>query len=533
MKTTRETAALDEFQDLYNDIRANAMDYAEEHDVDTTAGSVWRVIASQATEKLTDKWFTFGVTSMETFGNPGKAINEAINSMGASMDPYTAQQVALWEETVISMLGNEIQLYPTEGIHDATDTIIVLNDSSSQINSIAESLIDIKKISSRATTLADTVKSTTALVGDVNSAGYAQQVGNATTAIVNSDAANKQLANANKALMKSDQVDGVTAGISYLLAFLDSAIAGGEAADKVSQYRSAYNTLSMDYATNAAILDALYTEAATSHNVPLQIALTDIYVETTNEYYRQVDIYASELEQMMTHINNFAQDASEASGAFLDESAETLYENVLSIGLGICSPVLSVGALGATVADLTTNHGEVYDSAERLMALAQMSSSMDLFASLDNETETDYYFKLWAALQEQGCDQAKDFISQHSDSGWGQVKISELGIDANERNSVNKKIDDEKTLYQEFSSSESAEERYTTQVKRQFCSPTGIVRLYTKAGKTNDSPWRANESTVLEIVGSVTNPDDNSVWYAVRYSGSTVYVEANKVTIIK
>jgi len=98
---------------------------------------------------------------------------------------------------------------------------------------------------------------------------------------------------------------------------------------------------------------------------------------------------------------------------------------------------------------MMTNHGEVYESAQNLMTVATMNAHMDLMRDV-SEDDGDAIYKLWAHLQMKGVDYAKDYLKQHKDSGFGQVKISELGLDAEDRSTVNKKLNTERSLFESY-----------------------------------------------------------------------------------
>jgi len=457
-RKTAESEAWQDYVDLVNSTRPVANQHKENYDVDKTASSLWRLIALQATNKLTEADFVFGTMYLDALQNPSKTMM-GNNDKIITDEELEQQKQEIWKQLIVETLSeNAFNENPTN-YAEAVDQIDMAYDRFDQITGFEdaveeawmESQANVDKLSK---TLEDLQGKTDFFIGEMQTATDINYFDTALDAAKNAseqaDETAKALQEAQENLQKNKNLKNVTDTIPWVFAVAGAAAEGTDAAAKIGEMQKAYENMTLDYATNQAALISIISDAKAMNNQELADAATEVLNEMTEEYVERVLESAGTVSEIWGAVDDF----NEKAEAFGEKAFVEFVSSAADIGLdNLSGGLLDVISLGATGVDILTNHSEVYVSAEELMALATMSSGIDLYSAVENEDGTDYIYKLWANLQAKGCEQAVDFIDAHKDGGLGQVTIDELGIPAKDRNDVYDQLNNEKDKYQSFGSS--------------------------------------------------------------------------------
>lgn len=428
---TAESQAVNEMTELLQDTKANAEKYRHDQEVDGHQLSAWTVVASQATNKLTDKGFVFGVEAMKTYSDPSGSIRKAATDLIIPKDKYAEQQKELWKEIIVDALSDDTAGLKKESSYED------IKQGMDLVYDVLEDDIDDFFIR-----------------GGNAAFGYADTLTDQIVELQSQAALSKAPEQIQKLNEKIDILKGQKdkaikngkaahgANPAVILASLDVLNACGEGYEKSKELKDAYSKLTSDYFGTVSQLASIIENADASGNALLAETAKEVLADVTEEYGKHTNSLMKTLENTAAGIKEGGVKAAEIA---IDESIDLFLEFVMEEGMS----ALKFISYGATIIDMSTNHKEVYESAERLMALATMNAGMSGSLMMDaSEDDGDAIFKVWAHLQMEGVDQAKDFINQHNDKTG--VKITELGIDTKNRQTVLKELNEERNLYQNF-----------------------------------------------------------------------------------
>ncbi|MDD6050446.1 MAG: hypothetical protein PUC00_04120 [Clostridiales bacterium] len=457
---TPESEALQEYIDLLSATRTEVNEYKEKYHLDEYSSALWRLIALQATNKLTDEGFVFGVQYTDALQNAGSTIKNAVVDAVVPQDKYTEQQIELWKTLIVEMLTDHEVAGTTQAKELASTANTVLGttwnvaDGAGVGQAVKNIKHDLKVDQEDIQYLEDMVKDLSAKFESLadNTVGtdpnYAKELELMRQTKDKMGELQQNIDSLKEGVSTDKATVAIAESIPWLLTGISAVAEGGNAVDQMKAMREAYEEMASNeiiYANNVEALNAIISDAKVMNNSTLKAAAENVLEQINTEYAeRNLGIW-KELKNLGGSTGTFVWNFG---GEMVDGTSNILFDKLLDKAGGSYMGVVSIGA---TVVDVATNHKEVYESAETLMALGTMSSGMDLFAAAKNASGTDYSYKLWAELQAMGCDKAVDFIAQHKDDGWFQVTIGELGIPAKARQEVYTRLNDDKTQYLQFS----------------------------------------------------------------------------------
>lgn len=436
---TKDSIAFDEYINLINVTEDFADYHCERYDVENSGSALWRVIASQAMDKLSDGGFVFGTQYMNLLAEPGEALT-VLNDKVIKKDGFEIQQTAIWKELIVDMLRTDTAATDS-GLQETAKTVLevdeLLFDSADLFGKFSENVAKSQETVNKLTDELRELRAQEALrienLGVSSDIMYNDNLSNAVSAKLEADAKLADLNQAKEGLSKNQSLESAMNSIEWILAGFSATMEGIDGANEVKDLQNAYKSMCNDFAKNASALRSIIKDAQAVNNKELEAAAQEIYAELYNDYVNRMEACTNAVKA----ITNVLSDLGEQNAAFAKAGAKDLIKSAVDIGISkVGGKAMGGVSLAASLTKMVINHDEVMESAEELMALAVMSSNYSAIDIITKYGSDGYSCKLWADLQIRGCEKAHDFLEKHADSGIGKVKISELGIPAEDRKSV-------------------------------------------------------------------------------------------------
>jgi len=431
-KTSQTVNPSSNIQDFYKIVdivsyrHSAAKQYQDAHKIDSAACAIWKTIAEQATDKLTDVDFVTTNETLNTFSSSA-SITGAIKAVnGQFIDPETwdDQQTDVWKTLLIQMLQKENRDESTTGI-DVTDS---LKTSKNVLRKISSAVAKVsKEEASRLTEKSELLRNS---MREVNKKIFAvtdaDSIATSTDMSYFSDTAKDKLGALSEkynddawldASMEADKnkianVNAKTFG--YFMDFMGVMLEGAGDAFAVDQYNKILADLSVS-ADNVVILDDIIDTAKAVGNTNLENAATELRDDIANEIAEQT--------------NHLYDGAIAFVKGCIDGGLQWGVKELADMGikaLGGSLGGLGIVGLGAEAIKAFLGWGPVYDEAQMLMTLNQMDATMNITQVLKKE-DSPYMAKLWGVLQAEGCVYAQEFLDSWNDAN--RLDLEDLGID--------------------------------------------------------------------------------------------------------
>lgn len=423
--TTQTATPSGKVQNYYDviDIIINRKDAAAAlNEMETGNFALWKEVAVEAAEKLTDGGFVFSTNFIDALSDQKGTIVDAVNdtvhdAILIDKDTWDYQQTEIWEKLILELLHKQDEIMENAD----TDSALLIEGSegSSTILTLMEKVSEEK--------LEKLAKDLEKAKGKIEK---------------NDVNASISIAKDAKTLLK--ELNNLTTAIGVF--------ANGTSAMQVVNQQNAILVEIKNGEEYKTILDNIYKAAKASGNKNLANAVLNVYDEIDRNIE---DAFALWLDSMTALTTSMA-------GAIIEEASEKGLEIALEKGAEAASSaikkisggkygtadvsfnLLEAIEIGATAAKFILGYDKVYQEAELLMTYNQMDTTMDIVQVLKEE-DAPYMMDLWGLLQAEGCNQAQVFLDVW-ESGVG-LKETELGIKEGGISAVNKALDKDRNYY--------------------------------------------------------------------------------------
>ena len=431
--------------------------YQEAHEIDSAACAIWKTIAGQATDKLTEIGFVGGNEFMNTYSDMKGSVVGVF-----TQESWDQQQTELWKTCLIEMLqSRELN---TSSVDPTKDVRGIISGALKDCKDIAGG----ERAQLEQTT--QQMKASLDLINaklDALKAADSLPTGSSDFSEHSSTAHEKLLALRDKydAEWKEAYTNEDDAGwiednatmAGYYMDFMDILIEGGMKAGV--DYR--YSELLMDLqrnTENAEILDSIIQLAKATKNANLENAATELLDEINAEKMTKVTQFLSAGGAFLEGFAlSFAEKVVEGGiDAAIDAAAEKGMETALGAAGTIVKEslkILEIIELGAKVTKFIFDWDEAYDEAQILMTINYMDATLNVVDIL-KENEAPYMAELWGVLQAKGCEHAQTFLEEWED-GTG-LSVKDFGIKQKGLPGVITQLELEKNYYINTLSSDTA-----------------------------------------------------------------------------
>lgn len=444
-RVTPESQWWEAWNELFENGKDTADAYREMTGAENSGSSLWKVIAGQARDRLTDEGFVGFANGMEVVADQAESMHDYM--YGAMVeklfgDEYARLQADAWEVMVRELLKKDQEYYDNDEV------------------SLDASLTEIEALVEEFTADNAKLKETKNLLNvyKINLLTYEMTLEMAMEDIAFSDLADFTKAEAREILNKKadnniDQVMKVESdrsNIGKVTQVLGYLLEGAEAGVEYKKRQEEYEQLSRNYVNHMQTLLELCYDAQEMGCTELVTAIDNVVVELSEEYWEEKKKFDDFLCQTVEEINEELDAAMVAGGTMAKSVAIDVAQKIIDTTL----PVLKVAGDISGEYNERSNVDEIYAQAEKLMLLSDMSNALDLNNALYNDQSSVAIYRLWAVVQAEGCEVAFAYVNEHVRNWSGQdiisVDLSELGLKEKERQNVLNALTSDKYAYEAY-----------------------------------------------------------------------------------
>lgn len=416
--------------DIYIEQRENVDEYAAKRDLDNIyTYAKWKVIASQATEKLTEWGFTLTNESLNTFSDMSGSVIKVFTE-----DTWDEQKEKIWDGLLIQLLkDNHEELSGTDGF-DAANEVFSLTSTGTTVTGLftqaRETQYDIKlnEFSKWIKTYEDIGMDADTVDGKPL----------------------KDLQELNKKYnVGKDNASNVAKGaekIGYAMDVLKVLTEGTSAAAEVTARNDAIADIIVNGYRSIQVLDNIIENAsdpnllsaAEKMKEDLQKELNDEtnkFLETAGGFFGGV--MEAAIEPSLGHGIKHAVDLAIDKGGdkLLGAAGQAAKDSLM---------ILELIELSAKGIKFVVGWDEAYAEAQELMTLLSMDSMLNISGTLGMEGSA-CMLELWGLLQMEGCNKANSFLQEWEDAPWLSTK--EFGIGKNALEGVKNELNTERNYF--------------------------------------------------------------------------------------
>lgn len=422
--------------DIITEGHETAKKYQEEHNInDIPASTIWKTIAVQATNKLTEKGFVY----------TNEVLNTYSDQLGSVVCYFTKkswdeQQIDFWESLLIEMLDGE-DIEEQNIVGSAADVIKEFTECISGNVEFADVMTDENVIDA----INKFVGLLSKLLGEVGKEDELREI--------------KRLQINMKELYDSTPISKFGIAMNFISA-------AAEGASKSSEIWKKYSVLaqvSKKADEYMKTLESIIEIAEATKNTNLFIAADrlkkDIAIREKKDLVMQIQLLTELgceiISSMYTPIGvkvtqELGKEVINDAIIAVEKLAEEKGIEWLGSSEGNGLAALGYIEVGAKLTKLAVNWDEAYKEAQQLMTINVMSSSLDIVKCL-KEDDSEPMLKLWGLLQTKGCEQAQSFLNSWENANF--LSVNEFGIRTktwfweDELGKVNKELDNERQFF--------------------------------------------------------------------------------------
>lgn len=451
---SKELVAYYEVLDMMAETQKNASKYQSDRRIDSHSSSIWKTVAGQATNKLTDAGFVYTTEALNTYSDMAGSIVGVF-----TQDSWDQQQIDLWESLLIQMLREQ---------HQANGNITgidEMNNFAKDTSSVTKVVEDFSKrsgkiLSAQGQQISTSINEIDEWLLDLEQqANTLDRAGDyeGSNAIRNKLVKLRKLKNEYDESLTETQSSGKAASaneknaknIGLIMDIVSIVSEGTSSAQNVAQRNDAFADMIINGQNKVKVLESIVKTANATGNSNLAEAASKLKQELEDEIENQTNQFLSETGAFFSGILAASGEKAAEKGfdylvdKAIEKGADTL-AGVAGTAVKDSLAILGVIELGAKGLKSIVGWDKVYDKAQQLMTINQMDSTLGILQTLE-EDDSQYMAELWALLQMKGCEQAQSFLIEWEDANW--LTTEEFGIGKNELPTVIDQLDDEKQYY--------------------------------------------------------------------------------------
>ena len=396
--------------------------------------SIWKIVAKQATDKLTDGGFVWTNNILGTYSDMAGSIKGAITK-----ETWDKQQQDIWESLLIQMLQ--------ETHEGGSSSIEILNKISDKTSSIAEKAQEYAGGMNKASKKID--QSIKQIDEWLDSLAQEADIYNGTNDLLDLDidkanaigrkrAQLRTLRNEYSDSLSETNSSGNTAKkIGYIMEAVSIFTAGLSAEKTVAERNDAFEAMLVEGEKNLDILNSIIKTANSTGNNNLSEAANNVKSRLEKELEKRTN-------QFLTECGAFIEGAT---AAFTEQATIYTIEALIEAASEKALLPLTIIELGAKGLNWVVGWGEAYDAAEELMTISIMDSTLNILGTLKKD-DSQYVAELWGYLQMLGCEKAEDFLEEWEKAHWLSTK--EFGIGKEKLPSALLQLNGEKQSFEVF-----------------------------------------------------------------------------------
>lgn len=439
-------ANIEALYDILNLIEndAYADQYKNSTGIDSYSTKVWKIVASQATNKLTDEGFVYTTEALNVYsdmaGSIGDAAKESIKQgkITSELKDWDEQKEGYWKNILIrllkeqrtevnSNLGGSVEDIK-EGLENSVDALDDLADYADDIEDMFE----------------DRMGELNEAIGDLDSwiSDVQQEIpGNVKiNETIDMDKVDKQntltqkklkleeirkgkqddLDVATKNQKVADTVEDTTKSVRNIMEALNVLAAGTNDAKQVIDRNRDFEDMMVNGARNIHVLNEVIESSEKMGNEQLQSAAASLKEELEEEMKNQANTYidaaaafigGATKQYVKDGIENAVEDAAEELLEKAIEQGSNAFLKTAGTAIKDSAQILGAIEGAAKIGKMTLNWDPAYQQAQTLMTYSVMDSELSILNTLEKDEGSKYMAELWKMLQVQGCDEAKEFLN--------------------------------------------------------------------------------------------------------------------------
>jgi len=511
----KNVEAFYDVMDIMKQDNAEAQKYQTTHDLDHRASSVWKTIASQAIDKLTDGGFVYTAEALDKYSDMSGAV------VGVFTDKdWNEQQEKLWEELLIEMLTEQAQDF------DAKNAFDYVSDGADKMSKAGEKVAESykkygeniqKTINEMDDWLLELEREANNMARNGNlDASNALRNKYVTLRKIKNDY-DASLSNAKDVTKGGEQVEKTAKDVKFVMDVMG-------ALGKVGERNESFDAMIAGGSANIETLDGIIGAAKATNNTELLHAAENLKKEIEAEMESEINRFFHETGSFCENFfntDNIADMAADGIEEFVEKNAKSVLGAAAKDSLAILGGI----ELAAKGVKAVVNWNDAYDAANQLMLIRSLDTDMNILGALEYENSEDMA-ALWLTVQAKGSEDAKAFLNAW-EKGRG-LSVKEFGIKDGYLYYVMNQLDNDMVYYQDM-----AKEQKEKAASAPKSAPSLTLKVTANDCYLRYSWGSAKVGMTKGASVTITGYDAAADMFSAVYNGESGYVKGTGLSMTR